>query len=169
MPAIVFMAGFAAFWWLAGLMGAQLPLPVFAVGPIVSAVLIFAAAQRFKGAPPRDAGQVKRTRRIVSLAAGGEGLLISIAANLMIHNGLAGFVLPAVAIIVGLHFVPLAMLLKVRIYYLTAVLITAAGLAALAIDPNHRALVTGLPVAMLLWLTCAFRIAAGRPRSDRAA
>ena len=108
MPAIVFMAGFAAFWWIAGLWGSPLPTWFLAGGPIISVLLIFVARRRLSGAPPRPPEEAKRAGRIVGWAAGGEGILIAVVANLLTHNGQRALVLPAVAIIVGLHFLPLA-------------------------------------------------------------
>jgi hypothetical protein len=164
MAAIVFMAGFAAFWWVAGLWGAHLPSTFFVGGPVISVLLIFIARRRLRGAPALSPEDAKRTGRVVGWAAGGEGLAIAVVANLLILNGQRAFVLPAIAIIVGLHFLPLAKLLKVRIYYATAALISLAGLVGLGIDPGHRGLVTGLPVAGLLWLTCAYRMVTEAPK-----
>lgn len=164
MPAIVFMAGFAAFWWIAGLWGSPLPSWFMVGGPIISVLLIFVVRRRLRGAPARPPEEAKRVGRIVGWAAGGEGLAIAVVYNLLILNGQRALVLPAIAIIVGLHFLPLAVLLKVRIYYATALLITLVGLAGLVIDAAHRGLMTGLPVAGLLWLTCVYRLATEAPK-----
>jgi len=164
MPAIVFMAGFAAFWWVAGLWGSPLPTWFMVGGPIISVLLIFVARRRLSGAPPRPPEEAKRAGRIVGWAAGGEGILIAVVANLLTHNGQRELVLPAVAIIVGLHFLPLAVLLKVRIYYVTALLITLAGVAGLILDAPLRNLVTGLLTAGLLWLTCVYRLSTEAPK-----
>jgi hypothetical protein len=126
--------------------------------------MILVARWRLKNAPPASDAMVARRRRIIGWALGGEGLAIAVVSHLMVKAGLIAFIVPAVAIIVGLHFLPLAVLLKVRIYYATALLITLAGLAGLLIDPSHRGLMTGLPVAGLLWLTCVYRLATEAPK-----
>ena len=164
MSAIVFMAGFAAFWWVAGLWSAHFPAFFFVGGPVISVLLVFIARRRLRGAPPRPPEEAKRAGKIVGWAASGEGLAIAVVANLLVMNGQRALVLPAIAIIVGLHFLPLAVLLKVRIYYATAALITLAGVVGLVIDPVHRGLVTGLPVAGLLWLTCVYRLSTEAPK-----
>jgi hypothetical protein len=157
MSAIVFMAGFAAVWWVMGL-GTHAPIGQLAVGPIVSAVMILFARLRLKALPSPPAAMAARGRRIIGWALGGEGLAIALVSNLMVGRGLIAFIVPAVAIIVGLHFLPLAKLFKVKIYYAVGVLITLAGIAGLLIDAPHRTLVTGLSAAVLLWLTCVYRL-----------
>lgn len=158
MSAIVFMAGFAAAWWMMGL-GLQAPVGQLVVGPVVSVAMILYARRRLKNAPPATADWVAKRRRIIAWALAGEGVAIAVVSNLLVRAGLIAFIVPAVAIIVGLHFLPLAKLFQVKIYYVAGALITLAGLAGLAVDAPHRALVTGLASAVLLWLTCAYRLA----------
>ena len=63
---------------------------------------------------------------------------------------------PAGAIIVGLHFVPLARWLPARLYYATAALLTAAGVAGFFIaDVKPRVVIVSIGAASVLWLTCA--------------
>jgi hypothetical protein len=157
MSAIVFMAGFAAAWWVMGL-GLQAPVGQLAVGPVVSVAMILFARWRLRNVPPASSARAARSRRIIGWALGGEGVAIAVVSHLMVKAGLIAFIVPAVAIIVGLHFLPLAKLFQVKIYYVAGALITLAGLAGLAVDAPHRALVTGLASAILLWLTCAYRL-----------
>jgi 1-acyl-sn-glycerol-3-phosphate acyltransferase len=154
MQAIVFMAGFAAFWWIAGLWGAPLPTWFMVGGPIISVLMIFIARRRLRGVPARSPQAAKRAGRIVGWAVGGEALAMTVVGNLLAINHQTAFVLPAMAIIVGLHFLPLAVLLKVRVYYATALLLILVGLAGLFLQAPLRNLVTGLSSAGLLWLTC---------------
>ena len=51
-----------------------------------------------------------------------------------------------------------------RIYYVTALLITLAGMAGLILDAPLRNLVTGLLTAGLLWLTCVYRLSTEAPK-----
>ena len=164
MPAIVFMAGFAAFWWIAGLWGSPLPTWFMVGGPIISVLLILIARRRLSGASARPPEEAKRAGRIVGWAAGGEGIAIAVVANLLILNGHRDLVLPAMAIIVGLHFLPLALLFKVRIYYATALLLVLVGAAGFILDAPLRNLVTGLSSAGLLWLTCVYRLSTEAPK-----
>ncbi|MGR4865770.1 hypothetical protein [Caulobacter sp. LARHSG274] len=157
MSAIVFMAGFAAAWWVMGV-GLQAPVGLLAIGPMVSAAMILFARQRLKNAPAVSGDTAKRRGRIIGWAVAGEGVAIAVTSHLLVKAGLVAFVVPAVAIIVGLHFLPLAKLLSVKIYYVAGGLITLAGIAGLVVEAPHRALFTGLSAAVLLWLTCAYRL-----------
>lgn len=157
MSAIVFMAGFAAAWWVMGL-GLQAPVGQLVVGPVVSVAMILFARWRLRNVPPASSARAARSRRIIGWALGGEGAAIAVVSHLMVKAGLIAFIVPAVAIIVGLHFLPLAKLFQVKIYHVAGALITLAGLAGLAVDAPHRALITGLASAVLLWLTCAYRL-----------
>jgi hypothetical protein len=154
MPAIVFMAGFAAVWWVAGLVAGHQFIGLAAIGPAISAVMILAARARLKGAPPIDAAERKRRGRIVGWAAGLEGLAIAIVGNVLILRGLGQYAFPAVAVIVGLHFLPLAKLLPVRVYYLSAALLVAVGVGGLAVNAADRPFMVGTLSAITLWLTC---------------
>jgi hypothetical protein len=156
--AIVFMAGFAAAWWVMGLGCLHAPISQLVIGPIVSVAMMLFARRRLKDVAPASADWIARRRRIIGLAVAGEGVAIAVVSHLLVKAGLVAFVVPAVAVIVGLHFLPLAKLLKVKIYYVAGVLITLAGVAGLMVDAPHRALVTGLSSAVLLWLTCAYRL-----------
>jgi hypothetical protein len=119
MPAIVFMAGFAAVWWIAGVVVGQQFIGLAAIGPAISAVMILAARARLRGAPVEDAAERKRRGRIVAWAASLEGVAIAIASNVLVQTGLGTYAFPAVAVIVGLHFLPMAKLLPVKVYYLS--------------------------------------------------
>jgi hypothetical protein len=76
-------------------------------------------------------------RRILRWAVGVEAVAIFLAIKGLNAMGLAAYTVPAVAAVVGLHFLPLVALHRVRIYYATA-------------------------PAIVLWLTCAVRLAAPR-------
>ncbi len=159
MQAVVFMAGFAAAWWVAGMLGGHQFAGLAAIGPLVSAVMILAARTRLRNEPTIDPAERKRRGRVVGWAAGLEGLAILVAVNLLNRNGLGGYVFPAVALIVGLHFLPLAKLLPVKIYYLSAALLVAVAGAGLAVGGADRPFLVGVSAAIVLWVTCLARLA----------
>jgi hypothetical protein len=168
MSAIVIMAGFAAVWWIGGGVVGHAPLGLVAVGPAISVILIFVARARLKNAPQPGPDERKRAGRIIGWASGVEGLALALAGHLLITAGLSAYVASAIAVIVGLHFLPLAKLLPVPIYYLTALLLVLAGLAGLAIDVAHRPLAISMTAAVVLWLTCWVRMAKPAPSAASA-
>ena len=72
------------------------------------------------------------------------------------------------AIIVGVHFLPLAYLFEVPLYYWTGVLSVLGVLGCLLIqDVYTRLLWVGLVMAAVLWLTVVLLLLQTRPtRSD---
>jgi hypothetical protein len=83
-----------------------------------------------------------------------EGVFIAIAAILLSAHHLADWIPAATACIVGLHFLPLARLFRVPLYYATGILSVAAAAATFAIhDPLAQVVFLGLAMAAILWLT----------------
>jgi len=163
LPAIVIMAAFAAVWWTAGGVVGHAPIAMVAAGPVFSAILIFAASDRLKAAPRPDLAERKRVGRIIGLASGAEGVALPGSYILLANLGLSTYFAPAAAVIVGLHFLPLAKFVPVRVYYATALLLVMVGVAGLTIDPAYRPMATSMMAAIVLWLTCAARLAKMQP------
>jgi hypothetical protein len=92
--------------------------------------------------------------RLVGIWSAVEGVAILLAVNLCRNLGAPDAVIPAIAIIVGLHFFPLARGIPVRLYYLTGTAMVAVGAAALLVPMPGRLLATGLGCAAVLWLSC---------------
>lgn len=67
------------------------------------------------------------------------------------------YILPGIAIIVGVHFVPLAALFKSPVFYVTGALGCAIGLAGFFLtDARLRQKVVGLSFGLMLWATAAW-------------
>ena len=83
-----------------------------------------------------------------------EGGLIWLCATVLARFGLGVWIPIAVAVIVGLHFIPLARVFEVRLYYWTGVLCVVGMLGCSLIrDSGMRVLCAGLFMAAVLWLT----------------
>lgn len=59
-----------------------------------------------------------------------EVLALNVAWNVLLAIHHPEFIVAAVAIVVGLHFIPLARIFRLRIYYVPAIVMTAAGVLA---------------------------------------
>lgn len=91
--------------------------------------------------------------------------LIALASILLSIFQLDRFIAPATALIVGIHFFPLARLFRVPTYYITGVLLSLLGLVALLAlllglsiagpSPYNWSLFVGIGVTLVLWLTAA--------------
>jgi len=60
-----------------------------------------------------------------------------------------------IEIIVGLHFIPLARLFSVRLYYVTAVAMVLAGIASFAVRGTAGAALAAGSASLVLWATAA--------------
>jgi hypothetical protein len=87
-----------------------------------------------------------------------EGVAIFVVANLLVRTHHSDARFPAIAVIVGLHFLPLARGIPLRTYYTTGVVLIAIGAAGLALSDPARSLFVGLGCACVLWATGAYRL-----------
>jgi hypothetical protein len=75
-----------------------------------------------------------------------------VAANIVINLHRADLMLPAMALVVGLHFLPIARAASFRPFYLLgATLILAAMIGAIVSAPGGGA-IAGMTAAMGLWI-----------------
>jgi hypothetical protein len=89
----------------------------------------------------------------------GQALLIAAAVWWCVRAGLPDRVLPSIGLIVSLHFVPLARLFHVRLYYVTALIGSLISLAAIAftgLNENLRLAFFGGGMTTVMWLTAGY-------------
>jgi hypothetical protein len=75
-----------------------------------------------------------------------------------------------IAVVIGVHFLPLAWVFRVRIYYVTGIASIVVALLAIAVfDEPPRTLVLGYGMGVVAWCTCAYLVwnAEGIARSWR--
>ena len=99
----------------------------------------------------------RRTGKMFGIVFSVQFALIGLAAIIVFPMGLNDLFAPLVAMIVGLHFLPLARLFKIRIYYITAAMAIMAGITSFLIhtEPNRQDFV-GSAMGIVLWLTAAY-------------
>ena len=96
----------------------------------------------------------KRTGITFGLIVAVEFSLIAVAANIRVKLDRPLLITVAIALIVGLHFFPLARLFGVPIYSVTGLLCVACAFASLLIaDEALRIFILGLAIAVVLWGT----------------
>lgn len=117
--------------------------------------------------PTRAAAEGKRAGMWFGIIFGLEGALIAGAAIGLSAHGLANWIPVAAAAIVGIHFLPLARLFRVPLYYFTGITSVVAAAASFAVpNPAIRVLLLGIAMATILWLTATFALLQARPRRD---
>ena len=102
---------------------------------------------------PAAAAKGKRAGMLFGIIFGLEGGLIALSSTLLARYGLGIWIPIAAAVIVGVHFIPLAFVFEVPLYYWTGVLSVLGMLAcSLVHDAATRVLCAGLVMAAVLWL-----------------
>ncbi|MER6184140.1 hypothetical protein [Streptomyces sp. NPDC001652] len=172
-----FLALFGLGWWLLGssAFDGLTRLVVIAVGCAVTVALML-AARRFLPASAGGPFPVDRRRRFNQIN-GLQWLLILVIVAVCRHLGVPVLVPPLVAIVVGLHFLPLAAVFEQPRLRIPAALLIASGAAGMTVwltdvpDETVR-LVVGLTSGLSLWGMATWTVAgtasaAGQETGDR--
>lgn len=131
---------------------------------------VFGAVWAAAGAPATFPGTIRhwlgrgRLARRFNLVFGPQGVAIALSVFLPVRYGLGTLVPAVVALIVGVHFLPLAGLYGARAYHATGAALCAVGLAAFPLAPQARLPVVGLACAAVLLATGAYVLYFGRSR-----
>jgi hypothetical protein len=151
----IIMSVFAAIWWIVGIRASGHGSPlVYVVGAAVAGAIIVTAVRAQAHREPEDETEKRRRDRLVAIASAAEGIAIFLVVNVLVNVGLGAYVAPAIALIVGLHFLPLAWRLPARAYHATAALLIAVAAAGVLIhDQSERVLAVSAGAATILWLT----------------
>ncbi len=144
----VIWAELGLFWWKAA--------PVTFAGPVLISALIYVAAKGpAHNLTPRTKAEERRIGKLVGFWSLAEGIVIAPAALILANTGEERLIPAAIAIVVGLHFLPLARGTPRPLNYATGAVMTVVGLTGLwAIDGGTVA----LSCACVLWATCLIMI-----------
>ena len=133
--------------------------PVLAVGPVMFIALAALAGSKIRRsadgayAPSRKAGQ------IISWASAAEGVGIPIVALTLANTGHADATLPGVALVVGLHFIPMACAIPFKPFFACAALF---GLrSGRGLHPSTTRRINGV------WLRGRFHSVGGQHRGHK--
>jgi hypothetical protein len=125
-----------------------IPFELLAVLFAVQGVVLFSRSKLFPVVPTADRrGQTKRVGLRFGLIFGIEGVLIGATSGILFATGLDAYLAPAIALIVGAHFIPLARVFERTIDYWVAAWVIAvalAGIIAIAVTPAAPAFVSAL-------------------------
>ena len=137
---LLMMAFFTTMW--AGIAGSGLSgsikyveigfFAVLIIGFIVSAVYFFMVSKHFpKLNDEADKARGKKEGMWFGIMFGAEGLFIFLGINIVINMGHAELVIPIIALVVGLHFYPMAKIFKRTIDYYIATWSTLIALCSI--------------------------------------
>ncbi len=137
--------------------------PVLAIGPLVFLALATVAGRKIRrsaqGAysPSREAG------RIMSSSSAAEGFAIPIVALTLANTGHADATLPGIALVVGLHFIPMAWAIPFRFFYVLAAVLVIVACAGFLIGQPNGSILVGYVASLTLWSASILAIARRRP------
>ena len=161
----VIMFTFSILWFLIGIAGGRFSPMVVRAGIVIVGIVLLAWVLMLRRKINRLA------QNALSLTAEQEELDRQLGRRFGWINGIQGgaiiasivvlnivrrpdFIAPVIAVIVGLHFLPLVGLFQRPLYYATGILGTTIGIAGFFIaDPSTRQSLVGLSFGLLLWLT----------------
>ncbi|MFE4704329.1 DUF7010 family protein [Peribacillus simplex] len=169
---VIFMAVFGTLWAGTGIMGLQgwgfpyVELAAIFVGIImvIEGISLIHASQKMSNQVSENgARHLKRIGFLFNMVFIAEAVLIGIAIAVCNLINQTDLIPGIIAIIVGIHFLPLASLFQVKVYYSTGVLLCLLALITLLIVPDtvmfgeHQILaplsLLGFGCALILWST----------------
>ena len=172
---IFFMAFFGAYWgfisavfmnspfqFIAFLVVGLVTLVLFGIGGI----LLKYALSLPKMLSQEDATEAKRIWVWFGIIFGIEFVLIAISSTLLSTFQRDVFIAPSIALIVGIHFLPLSRLFRVPVFSITGGLLSVLALVALIAlllglpiagsSPYNWSLFVGIGTTLILWLTAVY-------------
>jgi len=166
----IIMSLFAALWAFLALHLSGQGLWIQVTPFVVSLGLILAALNSGRHAVPPSPEDRKRIGRTVMIWSAVEGLAIFAGVNVLANTGHGEWTVAFVAVVVGLHFFPLAIGLRAPLYWLTGLGLIGMAVAGVALVPFGvtQDATIGLGCALVLWLT-AFVVMAFAPKPQAVA
>ena len=140
----------------------------FHVGPatLVLPFLVFGvltiAALSVMRMPGEGVVPSPRASRAIMWSAIGEGVGLFVAVNVVVNLHRPDLQLPAIALVVGLHFLPIAWAAPFRPFYALGGALVAAAAAGTALGPPIGGTLAGAASALALWIAAV--AATGRDR-----
>jgi hypothetical protein len=143
---LLMMAFFTMIWTgiaYSGLHGTAYALillvfPLLAIAFIAKGIYLFRIAKHFPDlVSDEDKAEGKKMGKWFGIIFAGEGLGIFIAINIVINIGHPELVIPVIALVVGLHFYPMAKIFKRTIDYYLATWSTVIAVLAIIFSLNN--------------------------------
>lgn len=104
---------------------------------VITGIRLFGKAKSFPVATSeRDVAERKKAGKWFGIIFGAEGLGIAIAVNVVINIGHPELIIPTIALVVGLHFYPLARVFKRNIDYYLATWATLIAILGIVFSLN---------------------------------
>lgn len=166
----VILSAFATIWLLiAKFNHAPIAWLAIALGACISVALVWWILRNRPPLQTLPSANQARIGRIFMWSSIGEGIGIFVAINVLANIGLADRLMAGIALVVGLHFIPPALLVPRRSYFAVAMAMVATSVAGFLIPSAQiAALVVGVLGAITLWTTVGTQFLATTSQEKRA-
>jgi hypothetical protein len=139
-------------YWQWHLSGVILALPFLAF------VLIGFAASYVIRTPGEGIKPSPKEERAIMWSSIGEGVGLFLAANIVINLHRPDLLLPSMALVVGLHFLPIAFAAGFRPFYVLGIALVAAAMMGFILGAPTGGEVAGFMAAGALWLAAGIAV-----------
>ncbi len=136
-------------WHLAGI--------VLAV-PFLGFALIGLAAGHVIRSPGAGITPTPKEERAIMWSTIGEGIGLFLASNIVINLHRPDLLLPAMALVVGLHFLPIAFVAAFRPFFVLGAALIVAAITGFAVGAPTGGAVAGFMAAGALWLAAGMAV-----------
>jgi hypothetical protein len=126
--------------------------------PFLGFVAIGLAAVFALRLPGQGIALPERAERVIMWSSIAEGVGLFLAANIVINLGHREMLLPAMAAVVGLHFLPMGWGVPFRPYYVLGLALLAAAAAGFAIGGTAGGEVAGFAGCIALWVAAILAV-----------
>jgi len=135
-----------------GMTGAALALPF-----IGYALIAFAAAQIIR-MPGIGIAPSKAVERAIMWSSIAEGVGIFLAINIVYNLHHSEWALPAIALVVGLHFLPIAFVASSRPFWLLGTALILSAILGVILPAPQGGAFAGIAAAAALWIASAMAL-----------
>jgi len=119
--------------------------------PFIVFLAIGAAAMHTLGLKGNGIVLTERTKKALMWSSTGEGIGIFLASNVVTNLHRPDLLLPAIALVVGLHFLPIAYAASFRPFYMLAAFLLLSAVIGFLVAAPVGGEVAGIAAALGLW------------------
>lgn len=139
-------------YWQWGVAGLVLALP-FLIFVVIGLAALYVIAIPDEGIKPSA-----KEEKAIMWSSIGEGVGLFLAANIVINLHRPDLLLPAMALVVGLHFLPIAFAAGFRPFYMLGFGLVAVAIVGFAVKGSSGGVVAGFLSAAALWVAAGFAV-----------
>ncbi len=152
----IIMAIFATAFFMAGLAPTLGPTnPILLIGFVLAAPVVIRAIQRI--VRPDPPGGI-RTGRVIMWSTMAEAVAILLVVNIFRYSDRGDVILPGIAAVVSLHFIPIGLASNLRRFQALTIALMAVAVVGFVLGGAGGTAVAGVGAALALWTASIFAL-----------